>query len=231
MRSPFLTTLVSLALILAVGCARPTVPVASEASRPVPAAWRHPLDAPVATGEHGMVVTDAPLATRVGIDVLRSGGSAVDAAIAVAFALAVVWPEAGNIGGGGLAVLHVGGRTTALDFRERAPAVAYADMFLDARGEPTSKSVTGHLAAGVPGSVAGLWELHRRHGTKPWPDLLQPAIALAEQGFVVEGDLRPMWHPRPRGSHSSRHRPSCSCPAVPRSSWGRAGPIPSSPGR
>jgi len=136
-----------------------------------------------------MVVTDAPLATRVGIDVLRAGGSAVDAAIAVAFALAVVWPEAGNIGGGGLAVVHVDGRTSALDFREQAPATAHRDMFLDASGEPTDRSVTGHLAAGVPGSVAGLWELHSKLGTRPWADLVQPAIALAEQGFAIEGDL------------------------------------------
>lgn len=136
-----------------------------------------------------MVVTDAPLATRVGLDELRAGGNAVDAAIAVAFALAVVWPEAGNVGGGGFAVVHVGGATKALDFREMAPAAAHRDMFLDASGVPTEASVTGHLAAGVPGSVAGLWELHRRHGTRPWADLVQPAIALASQGFVVEPDF------------------------------------------
>ncbi|WP_239490511.1 gamma-glutamyltransferase [Luteitalea sp. TBR-22] len=176
-----------LLLALAVGCARPTTPEATAGS--VPAAWPHRLDAPVATGEHGMVVTDAPLATQVGLDVLRAGGTAVDASIAVAFALAVVWPEAGNVGGGGLAVLHVNGSTTALDFRETAPGAAHRDMYLDAAGAPTDRSVTGHLAAGVPGSVAGLWELHRRHGTRPWADLLQPAIALAEQGFLVGRDV------------------------------------------
>jgi gamma-glutamyltranspeptidase/glutathione hydrolase len=182
-----------LVLALAAGCARPTTPDATATtpttSGAVPAAWPHRLDAPVATGEHGMVVTDAPLATQVGLDVLRAGGTAVDASIAVAFALAVVWPEAGNVGGGGLAVLHVGGTTAALDFREMAPGRARRDMFLDTNGAPTDRSVTGHLAAGVPGSVAGLWELHRRHGTRPWVDLVQPAIDLAARGFVVSADL------------------------------------------
>jgi gamma-glutamyltranspeptidase/glutathione hydrolase len=142
------------------------------------------------SAEHGMVVSDAPLATRVGVEVLRSGGSAVDAAVATAFALAVVWPTAGNIGGGGFAVLNVGGHTAALDFREVAPAAARRDMYLDAGGTLTGKSVTGHLAAGVPGSVAGLWALHEKHGTRPWRDLIQPAIDLADNGFVVDSDYR-----------------------------------------
>lgn len=183
-----------LMLALAAGCVRPTTPRATAALAPtttgsVPAAWPHRLDAPVATGAQGMVVTDAPLATQVGLDELRSGGTAVDASIAVAFALAVVWPEAGNVGGGGLAVLHVNGTTSALDFREMAPGAARREMYLDANGAPTDRSVTGHLAAGVPGSVAGLWELHRRHGTRPWADLVRPAIELAERGFVVSADL------------------------------------------
>ena len=189
--------LFTLTLVMVAGCRGPAVPEVVDASWPptapvssaVPTSWPHSLDAPAATGEHGMVVTDAPLATEVGIEVLREGGSAVDAAVAVAFALAVVWPGAGNIGGGGFIVLHVDGRTASLDFREEAPAAAHRDMFLNAQGEPTDKSETGHLAAGVPGSVAGLWELHQKFGTKPWTDLLEPAIALAEQGFLIESDV------------------------------------------
>jgi len=137
-----------------------------------------------------MVVTDAPIATAVGVDILRSGGNAVDAAIAIAFALAVVYPEAGNIGGGGFMVARMAlGAAFALDFREKAPLTASRDMYLDARGEPTDRSVTGHLAAGVPGTVAGLWEAHGRLGSLPWADLLAPAIRLARDGFVVDSAL------------------------------------------
>lgn len=160
-----------------------------EQQPPVADTWRLRNDTSVASSASGMVVSDAALATQVGVQVLRSGGSAVDAAVATAFALAVVWPTAGNIGGGGFALLHVGGESAALDFRETAPAASRRDMYLDATGKLTAKSVTGHLASGVPGSVAGLWALHARHGTKPWPELLQPAIDLAENGFVVDADF------------------------------------------
>jgi gamma-glutamyltranspeptidase/glutathione hydrolase len=156
-------------------------------ARAVPASWPYPLDAAVATGTRAMVASDAPHATRVGLDVLRAGGNAVDAAIATAFALAVVYPEAGNIGGGGFMVAHMAdGTRAALDFREKAPLAATRDMYLDARGEPTDRSLTGHLAAGVPGSVAGLWEAHRRFGTRPWEELIAPAIGLARFGFQVD---------------------------------------------
>jgi len=169
------------------GNATPTV---LERRENVSETWRFRSDTTAVSAEHGMVVSDAPLATRVGVEVLRSGGSAVDAAVATAFALAVVWPTAGNIGGGGFALLNVGGETAALDFREVAPAASRRDMYLDARAKLTGKSVTGHLAAGVPGSVAGLWALHEKHGTRPWRDLIQPAIELADGGFVVETDYR-----------------------------------------
>lgn len=139
-----------------------------------------------ARGDSAMVVSASPLATRVGVAVLRSGGNAVDAAVAVAFALSVVYPTAGNIGGGGFMVLHVGGRSAALDFRETAPAAASRDMYLDSLGEVTALSVTGHLSAGVPGTVAGLWEAHQRFGSRPWRDLVAPAIALAGDGFVLD---------------------------------------------
>jgi gamma-glutamyltranspeptidase/glutathione hydrolase len=133
-----------------------------------------------------MVVADQPLGTEAGVAVLRDGGNAVDAAIAIAFALAAVLPSAGNIGGGGFMVAHVGGQSYALDFRETAPAAGSRDMYLDANGQTGDRSVTGHLAAGVPGSVAGLWAAHEKLGSKPWADLVQPAIRLAEDGFVVD---------------------------------------------
>jgi gamma-glutamyltranspeptidase/glutathione hydrolase len=132
-----------------------------------------------------MVVSTDDLASRVGVDVLRGGGNAVDAAVAVQFALAVVNPEAGNIGGGGFMVLRMAdGSTAALDFREKAPGAATRDMFLDDEGNVTERSVVGHLAAGVPGTVRGMWEAHQRFGSKPWEELVTPAVELAE-GFPV----------------------------------------------
>jgi gamma-glutamyltranspeptidase/glutathione hydrolase len=132
-----------------------------------------------------MVVSTDSIASQVGVDVLRAGGNAVDAAIAVMFALAVVTPEAGNLGGGGFMVAHIaGGTPVALDFREKAPLAATPSMFLDSLGEVTDKSLVGHLAAGVPGTPMGMWEAHRRHGTRPWAELVEPAIRLAE-GFPV----------------------------------------------
>jgi gamma-glutamyltranspeptidase/glutathione hydrolase len=136
------------------------------------------------------VVSDEPLASNVGIDVMREGGNAADAAVATAFALAVTMPEAGNIGGGGFLVLRMNdGITAALDFREKAPMAARRDMYLDDQGHSTDRSITGHLAAGVPGSVAGLWEVHRKFGRLPWARLVEPAIRLAERGFPVSRDL------------------------------------------
>jgi len=171
------------------GCARESMTAAGAGTPSVPAAWPHPLTAPDVTAPHGAVVSDSPLASRVGADVLRGGGTAVDAAVATAFALAVTLPSAGNIGGGGFAVVSVNGQTAALDFRETAPAAATRNMYLDAHGAVTDRSVTGHLAAGVPGSVAGLWTLHQKFGTKPWAELVNPAVILAERGFTVDADF------------------------------------------
>lgn len=132
---------------------------------------------------------DRPSAA-VAENVLRSGGNAVDAAVAVGFALAVTFPEAGNLGGGGFATLHVDGESSFLDFRETAPAAATRDMYLDAEGKVIPQlSLIGHRASGVPGSVAGLWELHRRHGSRPWAELLAPAIRLARDGFIPDAKL------------------------------------------
>ena len=135
---------------------------------------------------HAMVVTVEPHATAVGVDVLKSGGNAIDAAVAVGFTLAVTHPFAGNLGGGGfLLARFADGRTTFLDFRERAPAAASRDMYLDAAGKPTEDSVTGYRASGVPGTVKGLEFAHRKYGRKPWADLLAPAATLAAKGFPV----------------------------------------------
>ncbi len=153
----------------------------------VPEAWPYRLDSIPVSSALGMVATDAPLATSVGIEVLRMGGNSIDAAIATAFALAVVLPGAGNIGGGGFLVAWFSdGKTAALDFREKAPAASTRDMYLDANGKETMQSITGHLAAGVPGSVAGPWEAHRKYGSVPWRELVEPAIRLASQGFMVD---------------------------------------------
>jgi len=137
--------------------------------------------------KNGMVVSAHPSASKVGLDILKKGGNAVDAAVAVQFALAVVYPAAGNIGGGGFMVYRsADGDVTALDFREKAPGKAFRDMFLDAAGNPISdKSVYGHLAAGVPGSVDGMVQAHAKYGKLLWAEVVQPALDLARQGFPV----------------------------------------------
>jgi gamma-glutamyltranspeptidase/glutathione hydrolase len=153
-------------------------------SAPWSDSWGYQPTEPV-VAERGMVVSTDILASQVGIDALRAGGNAVDAAVAVSFALAVVNPEAGNIGGGGFLVARMQGQPpVALDYREKAPGAATRDMYLDAEGNLTDASVVGHLASGVPGSVSGLWEAHQRFGVLPWADVVQPAIELAH-GFVV----------------------------------------------
>ncbi len=134
-----------------------------------------------------MVVTAHPLATQVGVDILKQGGNAIDAAVAVGFALEVVLPDAGNIGGGGFIVHRTAkGEVAALDYREAAPLAATHDMYLDSAGNSTDKSVIGHLAAGVPGSVAGMHEAWKRYGSLPWATLVAPAIRLAGGGHVID---------------------------------------------
>ncbi|HCZ36823.1 MAG TPA: gamma-glutamyltransferase [Cytophagales bacterium] len=134
-----------------------------------------------------MVVSAHELASQVGVDIMKQGGNAVDAAIATHFALAVVFPAAGNIGGGGFMVVRLKDGTTAtLDFREKAPAAATTNMYLDSAGNVIPDlSTQGHLASGVPGSVAGMVEAHKKYGTLPWKDLMQPAIDLARNGFTL----------------------------------------------
>ncbi|MCC6394116.1 MAG: gamma-glutamyltransferase [Bryobacterales bacterium] len=145
-----------------------------------PLAADHPEHA-----RHAMVVAQEPQATDVGVAVLKAGGNAVDAAVAVAFALAVTHPSAGNLGGGGFLLVRLAnGESTFLDFRERAPGKASHDMYLDPGGKPTEDSIVGWRAAGVPGTVSGLETAHRKFGSKPWAQLVEPAIRLA-RGFPV----------------------------------------------
>lgn len=132
--------------------------------------------------ENGVVVSGHPLASRAGVEILERGGNAIDAAVAVGFALAVVLPTAGNIGGGGYLVYRSAvGEVRALDYRETAPSAATPDMYIGPDGEPTRDSLVGHLAVGVPGSVAGLAAMHEELGSLPWADLAGPAIELARE--------------------------------------------------
>ncbi len=137
--------------------------------------------------EKGMVVSEDPLATAVGLQVLKNGGNAIDAAVAVGFALAVTYPTAGNIGGGGFMVIRLAdGKVYTLDYRETAPAAAHKDVYLDDEGNVVKDaSLLGYKAAGTPGTVAGLEAAFKRFGTKPWKELLHPAIRYAEKGYPL----------------------------------------------
>ena len=170
--------------VLLLQVALPSSPIA----QPVPQkedAYRYGIRKK-AEGTQGAVASAHPLATKAGMEVLRRGGNAVDASIAVQLALAVVYPGAGNLGGGGFLVACMAdGRTLAIDYREKAPAAAHRDMYLDSAGKPRlDLSQNGHLASGVPGTVAGLVQSHR-HGRLPFRELVQPAIDLAAKGFCI----------------------------------------------
>jgi gamma-glutamyltranspeptidase/glutathione hydrolase len=145
--------------------------------------------------KHGMVASAQPLASQVGVEIMKRGGNAVDAAVAVAFALAVVYPEAGNLGGGGFMMVRLkDGRATAIDYRETAPARATRNIYLDANGnliQGEGGSLVGYRAAGVPGTVAGMALAHRKYGSGKltWAQLIEPARRLASDGFVVDHAL------------------------------------------
>ncbi|MBP7140711.1 MAG: gamma-glutamyltransferase [Opitutaceae bacterium] len=147
-------------------------------------AQRHPVES-----SHGMVASASTLASEAGIEILKKGGNAIDATIATGLALAVTYPRAGNIGGGGFTVLRMAdGRSVAIDFRERAPAAATPNMYLDDKGDVApGRSTVGHLAAGVPGTIAGFAELHRSHGSGKvsWAEVVEPARRLAHDGIIV----------------------------------------------
>src|SRR3954469_20694917 len=137
---------------------------------PLQAASRAPVRA-----RHGMVASSSEIASKIGVDIMKKGGNAVDAAVAVAFVLAVTWPAAGNIGGGGVMLIGTaGGSTDAIDYRERAPLAATRDMYLDANGTVIKGATTdGYKAIGVPGTVAGLVLAHKRHGKLKWRELVE----------------------------------------------------------
>jgi len=163
----------------------------------------------VAVGTHAAVASAEPQATAAALEVLKRGGNAVDAAVTLGFALAVTHPSAGNLGGGGFMLLRTAqGETLAIDYRETAPAAASRDMYLDAQGNLTQGSMLGARAAGVPGTVAGLLLAHQRFGTKPWAELLAPAIALARDGHALDAAhaktlARAVEHMRKAGFDSS----------------------------
>lgn len=141
--------------------------------------------------KNGIVVSEHQIASEIGAKILKEGGNAIDASIATAFALAVVFPQAGNIGGGGFLVfVNNKGESTTIDFREKAPLASSTTMYLDEKGNyiPMSNH-NGLLAVGVPGTVAGLWMAHQKYGSLPWADLVQPAIDLAEQGVPLSFTL------------------------------------------
>jgi gamma-glutamyltranspeptidase/glutathione hydrolase len=157
-----------------------------------PDAWRYSAGAESTAvfAPRAMVVSNTALSSEAGLEVMRRGGNAVDAAVATAFALLVTHPEAGNIGGGGYMVVRMAdGRAAALDYRETAPASATRDMYVGPDGRLTRESLVGYKASGVPGAVAGLAAAHARFGKLPWAETLAPAIRLAEDGFVVDEDL------------------------------------------
>ena len=166
------------------------VPAADRRPGVFPAAWRHKAGRAPVIGAHAMVASDAPLGSAAGVEILKRGGNAVDAAVAVGFAVAVAYPEAGNIGGGGYMVIHMAdGRAAAIDYREIAPLAATRNMYLDELGTLTDKSVVGPLASGVPGAVAGMTEALAKFGTMSLADVMAPAIRYAEEGIVVDSAL------------------------------------------
>ena len=157
----------------------------------------YPQNARPVKAKNGMVVSACPLASEVGMQILQQGGNAVDASVAVGFALAVTYPYAGNLGGGGFMVLHLNsGKNTTIDFREKAPLSAHKDMYLDSYGNYVPElSQDGITSVGVPGSVAGLIYALEKYGTMSLENVIQPAIELAEQGFnLSDADARSFNH-------------------------------------
>jgi len=168
-----------LAIVLAVaGCSK-------QADEPQLA----PVEAPEVLRDSAVAMPDR-YGAQISEEILRSGGNAVDAAIAAGFALAVTFPEAGNIGGGGFMLIHMNGENSFVDYREKAPLAADRDMYLDENGDVIEgASLIGHLSVGVPGTVAGFWAAHQKYGSLPWRELVMPAVKLAEEGFLVPDKL------------------------------------------
>src|SRR3954466_10153306 len=156
-----------------------------------PETWRFPAGRAASFVRQAMVASNNRLASEAGIEIMKRGGNAVDAAVATGFALAVAYPEAGNLGGGGYMVIRMAdGRVAALDYREVAPLAATRDMYVGADGKVTGESLIGPKAPGVPGAVAGLIEAHRKYGSLPLATVLAPAIRLAPPGFIVDSTFQ-----------------------------------------
>jgi gamma-glutamyltranspeptidase / glutathione hydrolase len=155
-----------------------------------PRSWSYPAGAHATFAPHAMVASNNALAAEVGSDLMKQGGNAIDAAVATGFALAVTFPEAGNLGGGGYMVIRMSdGRVAALDYREVAPLAATRNMYVGPNGKITGESVIGPRASGVPGAVAGMVEAQRKYGVLPLAKVLAPAIRLASDGFIVDSTL------------------------------------------
>ncbi|WP_310571570.1 gamma-glutamyltransferase [Gemmatimonas sp.] len=186
----------SLSISVLGACAQSATPAATSSAEPAreaarfPDGWRLSAGASSTFAPHAIAVSNSPEASAAAAEIMKAGGNAVDAAVALGFALAVTWPEAGNIGGGGYSIVHMAdGRTAAIDYREVAPLAATRNMYLDANGKVTDRSIEGHLASGVPGAVAGLSMLLETFGTMSLSRVMQPAIALAREGFVIDTAL------------------------------------------
>ena len=189
LRAPVFTVLAAIVAIGGLALPRGMLAQAATAQAPINTynATHHPV-----VGRNGMVSTQNFLATQIGVDILRQGGNAVDAGVAVGLALAVTLPRAGNVGGGGFFLLHLAdeNRTVAVDFRETAPAAAYSDMFFGEDGEVDNEEYRfTHKSSAIPASVAGFDHLLRNYGTMSWREVAQPAIELARDGMVVWEDL------------------------------------------
>lgn len=183
MRTIFSRSILRGGLILALGLSLESAALGQEPAILSPGDIHHPQ-----IGRFGMVASQQIMASQIGAEILADGGNAVDAAVATAFALAVVLPRAGNLGGGGFMLVYLADqkRTIAIDYREMAPGAASRDMFLDAEGNVDRNRILSSLkSSGVPGTVAGLHYAHSRYGKLPWARLLAPAIALARDGFIV----------------------------------------------
>ena len=168
----------------------PETTVALREGATFPPGWRFSAGGVASYARSAMISSNDSLASLAGLEILRRGGNAVDAAVAVGFALAVTYPEAGNLGGGGYMVIRMAdGRTAALDYRERAPLAATRDMYSQTYASVPRASLVGHLASGVPGAVAGMVEAHSKYGVLPLADVLAPAIHLADSGFTVDSAL------------------------------------------
>ncbi|MBK8249867.1 MAG: gamma-glutamyltransferase [Gemmatimonadetes bacterium] len=189
--------LLACALLGALACSRTPTPgdslgagVPPRQAATFPAGWRFAAGSPAAFGKEFMIASNERRASDAGNEIIRAGGNAVDAAVAVGFALAVTYPVAGNIGGGGFMVIRMAdGRNAAIDYREVAPLAAHRNMYLDAAGNPTNESIVGYRASGVPGAVAGMAEALAKYGTLTLSQVMQPAIRLARDGFTVDSSL------------------------------------------